>query len=161
MWPCIPRTVSRPPSEPRRPCLMVSPRRSLQLGSPTTQRAGRRPSAARRATAAQVPCSAGPSSSLVSSSATRSSGRASARRAQATAIAATAPFMSAAPRPYSRPSRTSGANGSLRHAAAGPGGTTSVWPAKAMRGASAPRQYQVLVTPFALRSSAAKPNGAR
>ena len=49
------------------------------------------------------------------------------------------PFMSAAPRPYSMPSRMVGVNGSLCHLSTGPVGTTSVWPAKQTSGVAAPR----------------------
>ena len=42
--------------------------------------------------------------------------------------------MSAAPRPYSWPSRWVGTKGSLRQCSSGPVGTTSVWPAKASVG---------------------------
>ena len=45
-------------------------------------------------------------------------------------MAASPLFMSAAPRPYSMPSAMTGVNGSLRHSSSGPGGTTSVCPAK-------------------------------
>ncbi len=50
--------------------------------------------------------------------------------------------MSAAPRPYSMPSRCVGTKGSLCQASSGPVGTTSVWPAKASTGAAgdAPRR---------------------
>ena len=48
--------------------------------------------------------------------------------------------MSAAPRPYSRPSRIVGVNGSLSHSVGGPVGTTSVCPAKHNRGRAVPRR---------------------
>ena len=53
----------------------------------------------------------------------------------ASVIAATPDFMSAAPRPYRRPSRIVGSNGALVHASGGPGGTTSVWPRNTSTGA--------------------------
>ena len=55
-------------------------------------------------------------------------------------------FMSTAPRPWSRPPRISGANGSLVQPS--PGGTTSRWPAKAKWGAPrAARREQILDRP--------------
>jgi len=64
----------------------------------------------------------------------------------ATTIAATEPFMSAAPRPYNKPSRTVGSNGGLAQAPCGPGGTTSVWPRKASTGPPVPCVAQRLST---------------
>ena len=61
-------------------------------------------------------------------------------------MAASALFMSAAPRPKSRPSRTVGLNGSLFHSSSGPVGTTSVWPAKHSTGPPLPRVAQKLST---------------
>ena len=86
-----------------------------------------------------VPSTDGPSSSLVTSSASepRASACAAANSSAATTMAAIELFMSAAPRPCSRPSRCVGTNGALRQAASGPVGTTSVWPAKTSRPASA------------------------
>ena len=46
--------------------------------------------------------------------------------------------MSAAPRPYRRPSRCVGTKGSLVHRSSGPVGTTSVWPAKTSVGPGRP-----------------------
>ena len=53
-----------------------------------------------------------------------------ARDSTANTIAAMPPFMSHAPRPYSRPSRTCAVNGSLVHAPRGSAETTSMWPFK-------------------------------
>ena len=55
--------------------------------------------------------------------------------------AASEAFMSAAPRPYSQPSRSTGTNGSDVHCSRGPVGTTSVCPAKQTSGprVAAPR----------------------
>ena len=91
----------------------------------------RSPSAISRSTTTRVPCSASPSSSPVMSRESEPAGGPRSRtRAQAAIQAAIAPFMSAAPRPISTPSRTSPAKGGALQAAASPGGTTSVWPAK-------------------------------
>ena len=54
--------------------------------------------------------------------------------------------MSAAPRPYSLPSRMVGTNGSECHSDSGPVGTTSVWPAKQTSGAALPRRAHRLLT---------------
>ena len=90
--------MSRPLSDPRRPCLIVSPTRSPLDGSPTTHQSMRSESwpITRR-----VPSSAGPSSSLVTRNAIdpRGAGRRAVNRSQAVTIAARLPFMSAAPRP--------------------------------------------------------------
>jgi hypothetical protein len=56
----------------------------------------------------------------------------------AATLQAIPPFMSTAPRPYSTPSFTSPANAPCVHAPSSPAGTTSVWPAKVMCGASLP-----------------------
>ena len=56
----------------------------------------------------------------------------------AATLQAMPPFMSTAPRPYSMPSFTSPENAPCVHALSSPTGTTSVWPAKVMCGASAP-----------------------
>ena len=69
--------------------------------------------------------------------------RATKRKAAASA-AATPPFMSAAPRPHSAPSASVAENGGKRQRAESPGGTTSVWPAKAKFGASRPKRAQRL-----------------
>ena len=83
-------------------------------------------------------------------------------------MAANGPFMSLAPRPYSTPSRTVGLNGGEAHCSAGPGGTTSTWPANTTVGPCAPwqprRKAQRLRTkkssgPLSMRSQA-KPCGA-
>lgn len=62
------------------------------------------------------------------------SGWAATKRSIAVTKAASEVFMSAAPRPYSTPSLMVGLKGVLQ-ASAGPGGTTSVWPAKHSTGA--------------------------
>src|SRR5436190_16332172 len=54
--------------------------------------------------------------------------------------------MSAAPRPWSLPSRTVGTKGSECHSLSGPVGTTSVCPAKQTTGCPLPRRAQRLVT---------------
>src|SRR5579859_1703940 len=61
-------------------------------------------------------------------------------------MAARPPFMSAVPRPKSRPSRSVGAKGSELHCSAGPLGTTSVCPANTRSGAALPRRAQKLST---------------
>ena len=76
-------------------------------------------------------------------------------------MAATPLFMSAAPRPKSRPSRTTGSKGSDCHFSRGPGGTTSVWPAKQMTGPGPPRcSAQKLSTSPKRILSISKPNGS-
>ena len=56
----------------------------------------------------------------------------------AATLQAMPPFMSTAPRPWRKPSFTSPENAPSVHAVSSPGGTTSVWPAKVMCGASVP-----------------------
>src|SRR5512140_605863 len=131
MWPCTPWTASRPLMLPRRPFLIVSPTRSTEVGSPTMHQSSRSPRSRRRSQTTAVPSTEGPSSSLVSSSAIDNAGSGWAVRnsSAATTKAAIEVFMSAAPRPYSLPSRCAGVNGSLVHCSSGPVGTTSVWPA--------------------------------
>src|SRR5690606_18313293 len=70
-------------------------------------------------------------------------------------------FMSAAPRPYSTPSSIVGMKGGVFQASAGPGGTTSVWPAKHSTGAVVPRRAHRLQTPPPSMRSRVKPSGAR
>ena len=74
--------------------------------------------------------------------------------------AASDAFMSALPRPYRWPSRSTGTNGSECQFASGPVGTTSVWPAKHTMGRAAPRRAHRLVTPEERIVSQAKPRGA-
>src|SRR5437868_12336168 len=129
----------------------MSPTRSTEVGSPTMQQSRRSPLALSHSTSLTVPSTAGPSSSLVIISAMDPAcrGCAATNSSMATTMAAMEVFMSAAPRPYSLPSRCVGAKGSLCHWASGPVGTTSVWPANASSGAaaSAPRRTaQRLVT---------------
>ena len=62
------------------------------------------------------------------------------KRKAAATEAATPPFMSQAPRPQSSPSAISPENGSNRQRALSPGGTTSVWPAKARLGVASPKR---------------------
>ena len=74
-------------------------------------------------------------------------------RSAAVTIAATDAFMSAAPRPYSRPSRSVGVKGSLVHCSTGPGGTTSTWPARQTSGPDDPwRAHRLLTGPRSSRS---------
>ena len=131
MWPCTPLTTRRPDSVPRRPFLTMSPTRFTEVGSPTMQASKGTPRCASTRTTCCVPCSDGPSSSLVSSKATVPGwpGWAATNSSAATVMQATAVFMSAAPRPKSRPSRCVGTKGSLCQCSSGPVGTTSVWPA--------------------------------
>ena len=68
--------------------------------------------------------------------------------------------MSAAPRPYRNPSRIVGVNGSECQASSGPGGTTSVCPAKHSAGRESPRLAQRLVTPLDDSVSQRKSKGA-
>ena len=60
--------------------------------------------------------------------------------------AATLPFISAAPRPYNKPSLSEGAKGSLDHSSVGPVGTTSVCPKKTKRGPFSPYVAHRLLT---------------
>src|SRR5262245_21492990 len=69
-------------------------------------------------------------------------------------------FMSAAPRPYSLPSRMVGTKGSECHSDSGPVGTTSVWPAKQTTGACVPRRAHRLVTSPNFIGSHLKPAAA-
>jgi hypothetical protein len=94
-----------------------------------------------------VPSIEGPSSSLVSRKAMRpGTASVASSRSQAVTIAARLPFMSAAPRPCSMPLSMRGSKGGCVHAASGPGGTTSVWPANTNSGPSLPRTAQRLST---------------
>ena len=69
--------------------------------------------------------------------------------------------MSAAPRPYSMPSRMVGVNGSLCHLSTGPVGTTSVWPAKHISGPLLPRRAHRLSTSPQRIFSSLKPSFSR
>ena len=112
----------------------------------------------------RTPSMASPSSSEVSSSATVPAMVADAsatKRSSATTNAATLPFMSAVPRPYSLPSRTSGTNGSLLQLSRGPGGTTSVWPSSTSTGAPLPCVAHRLSTSPKRSDSQAKPARCR
>ncbi len=122
----------------------------------------RSPAAARRSTTRTVPSTDGPSSSLVTRKAIEPRGDARSARKASVAVtnAASELFMSAAPRPNSRPSRSTGANGSERHSASGPVGTTSVWPAKHTSGRASPRRAQRFVTPLRTIVSQRKPSGS-
>ena len=92
---------------------------------------------------------------------TRGQPAARATRSAAVIIAATDAFMSAAPRPYSRPSRSVGVKGSLVHCSIGPGGTTSTWPARQTSGPDDPwRAHRLLTGPRSSRSHR-KPAAAR
>ena len=100
----------------------------------------RSPRARTQSSSLAVPFTAGPSSSPVIRKEIEPREvpwRATWARAAATA-AAMPPFMSQAPRPCTIPSATVPAKGGKRQAAASPGGTTSVWPAKAMWGVPVP-----------------------
>ncbi len=126
---------------PRRPILITSPRRDGLVGSPMRQKSGRRSRSRSHATTRTVPSTALPSSSPVISRliVPAASGGGDARWAATAAMkAATAPFMSQAPRPNSMPFRTVPANGSTLQPRSGPGGTTSVCPAKQTCGEPAP-----------------------
>src|SRR5690606_25975615 len=140
-WPCTPCTVNVPVRLPRRPTRNRSPSFAVEDGSPVMHQSMRSPRWRNTSATRRTPSIASPSSSEVSSSASRPAcpGRAATKRSAATTNAATLPFMSAAPRPYSTPSRISGTNGSLDHASRGPVGTTSVWPSRTSVGASSTR----------------------
>ena len=162
MWHCWPCTRSCPLSDPRRPFLIVSPKRWVEVGSPTTHASMVSPRARRASTTAAVPSTASPSSSDVSRMATDPRPAAArATRSAAVIMAATDAFMSAAPRPYSRPSRSAGVKGSLVHCSIGPGGTTSTWPARQTSGPDDPwRAHRLLTGPRSSRSHR-KPAAAR
>ena len=101
MWPCTPRTVSRPDIEPRRPFFTMSPTLRTEVGSPTMQASSRSPRSTSHSQTLTVPLCAGPSSSLVSrkAMAPRWSGWAATNSSTATTMAASEVFMSALPRP--------------------------------------------------------------
>ena len=131
---------------PRRPILIISPSRAGFVGSPTTQASSTSPSSASQRSILAVPLIAAASSSPVISRLIEPGGGPSLAMSRATAAAkaAIAPFMSAAPRPNSRPSTIRAANGSCDQAARSPTGTTSVWPAKQKLGAAVPsRAYRL------------------
>ena len=75
----------------------------------------------------------------------------------ATTMAARLDFMSAAPRPNKKPSRSVGTNGSLSQCSRGPGGTTSVCPANTRSGPSLPRVAHRLRTSSACKHSQVNP----
>ena len=125
-------------SEPRRPILIISPNCAGLVGSPTMQASMRSPRAASRSSIGLVPLTAGPSSSPVMSSAMEPG--TGPMRETASTKAAIAPFMSAAPRPVSRPPATVAEKGGTLQSAGSPTGTTSVCPAKQNSGPSLPRR---------------------
>src|SRR5258708_11396539 len=88
-------------------------------------------------------------------------GCAATKRSAAVTKAAVEVFMAAAPRPYSLPARTLGSKGSECHFSRGPGGTTSVCPARTTSGLSAPWRIQRLVTAPHWNTSALKPSATR
>src|ERR1700678_582679 len=152
-----PCTVSRPLKLPRRPILMVSPSVFSLDGSPTRHQSMRSPRSRSTSTTRRVPSTDGPSSSLVINRAIvpRCSGCRRTNCSQAVSMAARPLFMSAAPRPYNKPSLMTGLKGSLCHSSSGPEGTTSVWPAKQNTGPPLPRFAQKLSTgPKRIRSTA-------
>ena len=107
----MPRTVSVADSVPRRPTRSRSPSFAFDDGSPVMHQSMRWPRSRKTSATRRTPSIASPSSSEVSSSATVPRMVADARRRNAPARptnAATLPFMSAAPRPYSTPSRIVG-----------------------------------------------------
>ncbi len=160
----MPRTVSVADSVPRRPTRSRSPSTAFDEGSPVMHQSMRWPRARRTSATLRTPSMASPSSSEVSSNATVPGcrGCAATKPSSATTNAATLPFMSAAPRPCSTPSRTSGTNGSLAHASRGPGGTTSVWPSRTSTGPSpSPWVAHRLSTSPKRRCSQAKPAACR
>ena len=83
------------------------------------------------------------------------------KSSHASTMAASPLFMSAAPRPYRKPSRTTGAKGSLCHSSSGPGGTTSVCPAKQNSGPDSPRRAHKLSTWPKRRFSTLKPSASQ
>ena len=128
-------------SEPRLPILIASPKTRREVGSPSRQSRKRILRARKVATICATPSLASPSSSEVRITASEAAlfFIVAARRRQATIIAATEVFISAAPRPNKNPSRSMGTKGSLVQAAS-PGGTTSMWPAKAKSTTPSPRR---------------------
>ncbi len=81
------------------------------------------------AATASDPAAVDSSSVTVLTTRSPASGTSSARSTSvAISIAATPPFMSQAPRPYSRPSRSAGVKGSLVQPSRGSTVTTSMWP---------------------------------
>ena len=128
MWPCLPLMVKRPLIVPRRPFFIMSPKLSNEVGSPTMHQSSICPLFFSHSTTFTVPSFAGPSSSLVISSAMLCCGFGFVCKNCSIEVtnAAIEAFISAAPRPYSKPSRMVGSNGSLAHFSTGPVGTTSV-----------------------------------
>ena len=110
-----------------------------------------------------VPSTNGPSSSLVISSAKLPwwLGCKAINCSKATTHEAKLPFISAAPRPYKKPSLRVGSNGGVCHSSTGPVGTTSVCPAKASTGFCVPRRAQKLSTAPKRMRSTLKPMASR
>src|SRR5690349_16598766 len=158
----MPFTVRRPVSDPRRPFLIVSPNFSTDEGSPTMQKSMASPRALNASTTRTVPSTEGPSSSDVTRSAIEPGceGCAPTKRSAAVTNAAMDVFMSAAPRPYRFPSRIVGTKGSECHFSSGPGGTTSVWPARATTGRAVPWRIHRFTTSLQRNTSAWKPSGS-
>ena len=122
--------ISAWPARPGTRMVGVSvPRQLTQASNPVDS--ALMPASARTpcSTAARLP--APPDSSSVTVHTTTSPASRTPRRcsvSRATTMAATPPFMSAAPRPYSQPSRSVSAKGSLCHSSRGATSTASMWP---------------------------------
>src|SRR5690606_38891498 len=145
----MPMIVSTPFRLPRRPILIASPSASGFVGSPTRQWSGTWPLSAIHRSTLAVPLIDGPSSSPVISRLIEPPVRppfSSRYWAAAAAKQATAPFMSTAPRPHRRPSRSAAENGGCVQAASSPGGTTSTCPAKQKCGRPSPMRANRLST---------------
>ena len=141
---------------------MTSPTRVVEEGSPTKHISIFSLRASSVSTTLTVPLCAGPSSSAVIKKAMEPlwSGCFSTKRSTAMIIEANEPFMSAAPRPCNMPSMILGSNGGLSQFASGPVGTTSVWPAKQIRGLASPLRDQKLSTSPKRSGSLLKPRAA-
>ena len=142
---------------------MVSPSALSLDGSPTRHQSMRSLRSRSTSTTRRVPSTEGPSSSLVIKNAIvpRCRGLRPTNSSHAVTIAASPLFMSAAPRPYKRPSLITGRNGSPCHSSSGPVGTTSVCPAKQNTGPPLPRLAQKLSTGPKRRCSTLKPMASR
>ena len=163
MCPCLPCTVRRALSEPRRPFFTRSPNASVLEGSPTTHQSICSPREVSVSITFTVPCLAGPSSSEVMRKPIRPawSGCWLTNCSQATTMAARLAFISAAPRPTRSSPSTVAVKGSKSQRASSPGGTTSVCPAKTNKGPDVPRVAQKLSTSPKRMGSTEKPTCSR
>ena len=133
--PAVPGTSIQILTDPRRPILIVSPSRVVEVGSPTRHKSGVMPALGHAVD--QRAGAVDRRAFLVAGDDQAERRRPFGARGAAATNAAIAPFMSTAPRPWSRSPRTSGSNAPLVQPS--PGGTTSRCPAKARCGPAAAR----------------------